>query len=66
MPDNSRALAWLDKREAAIAKQKEGKTVGTKGKVSLKRAMALAENKGKSEQEVIKDVESHGYQVVKP
>jgi hypothetical protein len=33
MPDNSRALAWLDKREADIAKQKSG---GGKGQQKLK------------------------------
>lgn len=36
---------------------------GTKKKVSLKAAMALPINKGKSEADVRKDIEAHGYEV---
>ncbi len=71
MPDNSRALAWLTKREADIAKQK-GSTgsvasaLGGKGKVSLKAAMALPQNKGKTEQQVEQDIQARGYEVTRP
>ena len=57
MPDNGRAMAWLNRREADIAKQKGSAgtvagALGGKGKVSLKAAMALPQNKGKTEQQV--------------
>lgn len=40
------------------AKQNNGKLV------SLKKAMAIPQNKGKSEADVRKDIESHGYTVI--
>ena len=71
MPDNSRALAWLNRREADIAKQKGSAgtvagALGGKGKVSLKAAMALPQNKGKTEQQVEQDIQARGYEVTRP
>ena len=71
MPDNGRAMAWLNRREADIAKQK-GSTgsvasaLGGKGKVSLRAAMALPQNKGKTEQQVEQDIQARGYEVTRP
>ena len=40
--------------------------LGGKGKVSLKAAMALPQNKGKTEQQVEQDIQARGYEVTRP
>ena len=62
----ARSSVTTCRARTAIPEPKGGQSGASSGKgVNLRDAMALPQNKGKSEADVIKDIESHGHQVIR-